>query len=527
MRVNRGATAQDKLDDLRQKYAMLEDDRKAYYESSQWTIKQNKETLQLAKNENKRLRNQLATVRSSTAKGDPNEEEYKSLTTHSRILRKRYDECHTEVLKLTRHLERLRDSTMDLQRDAVRPTDEDSPQMRYIRLLENRLDKALIKYNEAHSIRKTYEQIVRRLREDRINFDNQLEQIEKTLRARETDLGELVLMSHDANHAREVAKMELHGIEDQVQSERALRAKELTEKRQQMKAKKELHAKIRLREKEKQEALTEARKKTEQELKDAERMQRELKSAAYNSELQKITTYEEGFNKVKQSTGLSDVNDIVSKCLSQDEVKHNLRNNVKEAQSRVEQQLEEKAMLKSKLEEMKYTGTASSANHKLIDTIERDLHSETNGLVKLRDKYELSAKVMIEMKTGVMHLLEKLDAVKIKDEHVYQGMMGSNMLLPSENDNIGELMQVCEAKMLKALEYVQEDEYGRVSTTNYENAEPGPGNMRVFIAKDPEEDLESEEEGSILDREAMKQESHNKVFKAKHSKRKSTHAGRH
>ena len=83
-----------------------------------------------------------------------------------------------------------------------------------------------------------------------------------------------------------------------------------------------------------------------------------------------------------------------------------------------------------------------------------------------------------------------------------------------------------EAKMLKALEYVQEDEYGRVSTTNYENAEPGPGNMRVFIAKDPEEDLESEEEGSILDREAMKQESHNKVFKAKHSKRKSTHAGR-
>ena len=36
-----------------------------------------------------------------------------------------------------------------------------------IRMLENRLDKAMIKYNEAQSIRKTYEQIVKRLKEVR------------------------------------------------------------------------------------------------------------------------------------------------------------------------------------------------------------------------------------------------------------------------------------------------------------------------------------------------------------------------
>lgn len=41
----------------------------------------------------------------------------------------------------------------------VRATDDGSPAMRHIRLLENRLDKALIKYNEAQSIRRTYEQV--------------------------------------------------------------------------------------------------------------------------------------------------------------------------------------------------------------------------------------------------------------------------------------------------------------------------------------------------------------------------------
>ena len=32
----------------------------------------------------------------------------------------------------------------------------------------------MIKYNEAQSIRKTYDQIVKRLKEERVNFDNQV-----------------------------------------------------------------------------------------------------------------------------------------------------------------------------------------------------------------------------------------------------------------------------------------------------------------------------------------------------------------
>ena len=49
-------------------------------------------------------------------------------------------------------------------------------------MLENRLDKAMIKYNEAQSIRKTYEQIVKRLKEERVGFDNQLGAIERPMR---------------------------------------------------------------------------------------------------------------------------------------------------------------------------------------------------------------------------------------------------------------------------------------------------------------------------------------------------------
>jgi len=51
---------------------------------------------------------------------------------------------------------------------------EENPMMRTIRLLENRLDKVMIKFNEAQSIQQTYEQVVKRLKEERVGYDSQL-----------------------------------------------------------------------------------------------------------------------------------------------------------------------------------------------------------------------------------------------------------------------------------------------------------------------------------------------------------------
>lgn len=61
---------------------------------------------------------------------------------------------------------------------------EENPLMRNIRVLENRLDKVMIKYNEAQSIQKTYEEVVKRLREERVGYDNQLSIVESSLKGK-------------------------------------------------------------------------------------------------------------------------------------------------------------------------------------------------------------------------------------------------------------------------------------------------------------------------------------------------------
>merc|ERR1712151_1143382 len=134
-------------------------------------------------------------------------------------------------MQKSRHLYELDCKLNELSMDSKLPKTEDSPQMRHTRVLENRLDKAMIKYNEAQSIRKTYEAIVKRLKEERIGFDNQLAAIERTLKAKERDYEELLLLSHDAYHAKEMAQAELHRFEQGVMEERNQRDKEVQEKK--------------------------------------------------------------------------------------------------------------------------------------------------------------------------------------------------------------------------------------------------------------------------------------------------------
>lgn len=134
-------------------------------------------------------------------------------------LRKSYDELKGVSTSSSSKLEILKDEVRACELESRRPTDEDTPLTRSIRVLENRLDKAMIKYNEATSIRKTYQQIVHRLKEERVGFDNQLSALERTLAAKQRDYEELLLLSGDANHAREIAQIELDRVRSGYEEE--------------------------------------------------------------------------------------------------------------------------------------------------------------------------------------------------------------------------------------------------------------------------------------------------------------------
>ena len=82
-----------------------------------------------------------------------------------------------------------------------------------------------------------------------MGFDNQLAAIERTLAAKQRDYDELLLLSGDANHARESSLGELDRVRAGYDEERRRREKELRERNQVVQIRRQMLERMKQREK--------------------------------------------------------------------------------------------------------------------------------------------------------------------------------------------------------------------------------------------------------------------------------------
>jgi hypothetical protein len=71
----------------------------------------------------------------------------------------------------------------------------------------------MIKYNEAMSIRRTYEQILDRLKQERASYDIQITSIQQSLKTKQHDSKEFKQLLHDAQQAKHYSEMLLKNTE--------------------------------------------------------------------------------------------------------------------------------------------------------------------------------------------------------------------------------------------------------------------------------------------------------------------------
>ena len=451
---NTAAATEDELADLQRRVHLLEGDRKAFYEASQWTIKQNKETLELVKEENKHFKEALALLQrekgSAAEKGTHNTVE--KLTGEVNELKKRYNELK-HIAKLRQSdLTKRNDELRDLERDGQRAS-ADNPLARQIRVLENKLEKASSKCMEAAAFRKTYDHIINRLKDEKRHFDVQLQQSMTTLKAKEADLAELIQMSTDAHRAKETAKAELARLEQTIAEERKIRQKELAERRKLVQAKIEVNQRMEQRERKRRELQLEAAGELNM---DGEQnliknyVAQGFYSASAEHELQmqkdKVTTYEEAFRRIKEATGIEDINEVIEKFLTQDETALNLTHLTKEAQTRIEALNEEKGLAKAKVEEMRYAGPSTFGSRRIVDEYDAKLAEANSKCDKNRKRFDKMAKLLVNAKAGIQHLADRLEPVKLPDAQK----------LDMSDDNVLKILNDCEAKLDRLVDVAQE-----------------------------------------------------------------------
>mmetsp|Transcript_10667 Transcript_10667/g.16893 ORF Transcript_10667/g.16893 Transcript_10667/m.16893 type:complete len:553 (-) Transcript_10667:21-1679(-) len=505
--------ADDEYQELQKRFQILESERKNLFEHTQLEVKKNKEALGKLKKENKELRSNLSSLMSDQGRSTGKDSEIGKLEQQVQELRRKHDDVRHQCQFRQKELDTMQDKLKDLEKEMSKLKDDDTPLTRNIRTLENRLDKAMIKYNEAQSIRKTYEQIVKRLKEERIGFDNQLAAIERTLKAKEKDLEELVLMSHDAQHAKEVAKAELLKLEHQLMEEKKQREKELADRRALVQQKVEMNQRMEKRDKMRREMAMVEGGEQGGDAGDAS-LKKTMFSTAFHSALnehvmeeeqKKITTYEEAFRKIKDATGVSDVNEVIQKFLTQDETHNNLVVMTKEAQARIDALNEEKAQAKAKVEEIKYSGTGSLGSRRIVDEFESHLSEATSKCERNKQKYERIAKILINVKSGVEHLADKLEPITVEQEAVVM-----------TDSTVVEVLAQCEAKLMRLMDSVEgdqpsleQDAQGQEKLMTSQEIEMPAYNIRIQIPHDADDDsgdddMEEDDQEDVPDRDQVK-----------------------
>jgi hypothetical protein len=443
MAAKTSMTPEEQLDDLQRRFQLLEGERKATYETAKLNIQQNKEIITQMKEENKNLRNQIGTIRNEKPQSREKELDMKQLEVQG--LQRKLDTMKNENIKKKAHLDTLEIKLGELSEGAKLHSSEASPEMRQIRVVENRLDKAMIKYNEAMSIRKTYEAIVKRLKEERIGFDNQLAGIERTLKAKERDYEELLLLSHDAYHAKEMAQAELHRFEQGVMEERNQRDREVQEKKSLVEQRVTMNKRLEQREKKLREK-EEFEKTSEQKLKEASAtsdLTAGISSDYANEERQKLMDYEEAMHAIKEATGVSDVNEVIQKFLTQEETQANLKALQKENQAVIDRLTEERRRLRLQVEELKFSSGGNVGRRQAIDDFETHLAEATEKFDRNKGKFERMAKMLIDMKAGIDHLEEKLQPIKLEGDAP----------LEMSDENVDEILQRCDIRIQRLISF--------------------------------------------------------------------------
>jgi len=122
----------------------------------------------------------------------------------------------------------------------------------------------------------------------------------------------------------------------------------------------------------------------------------------------KIDIFEAAFRKIKDATGVSDVNEVIQKIVSQEGTTENLMLLTKENQAKIAHLHAAKEAARQRVDEAKYAGGGGGHRRKLVDDMEESLQSHHAKIERVRGKHERLSGMLIAVKAGVKHLAEKV-----------------------------------------------------------------------------------------------------------------------
>ncbi|XP_045347976.1 outer dynein arm-docking complex subunit 3 isoform X1 [Leopardus geoffroyi] len=446
------STVNAQVAELQKKVQVLEGDRKAFYESTQWTIKKNQKTISQLREETRTLHLRLADLLQGDEKMVQavirewkSEKPYLKNRTGQQALEYLEHQLREKVKQLDalRHqvgLQRklldelwLQYSLRELERAEAQSGNTEVAKT--VRNLENRLEKARMKAEEAEHITRVYLQLKAHLQEESLHLENRLKFMEAEVVKTKRQLEELQVVDQEASNARDMAKNQLQCLEESVFRERKKRERHLSE------------CKKRAEERKLQNQRLERQTQREHVLLQSEDLTQENLRAKEETLKRRWSMYqmEVLFGKVKEATGVADTHAVVRRFLAQGDAFTHLEALKNKNKQRLLTLKQEKQRLQREFEDLKYSGEATLVSEqKLQAELQERLKAEEQRRTEAQDKLEHTIQSMQMAREGLEHL-----AGKMKHIAVDAGSFAGKVLDPKADDYLPALLGVVEEKLLK------------------------------------------------------------------------------
>eukprot|EP01039_Chlorochromonas_danica_P009443 gene9443-10432_t len=310
-----------------------------------------------------------------------------------------------------------------------------------IKVLDNRLDKCLTRFNETIAQNKSLRQKIDEYRRERIVFDVIYKKLERDLHEKKKEMTAIINDSKNAYQARDKSQSEMAALQQHAEKERAEFESEFKELGDLIKQQQIALEQLRLKQFERTDDMSsKASVMQEEEGRPGDPSgailaswgdPRKDKNLLAPLSQEKIHSYEEMLLKIQEATGLRDVQEIVNKFLEAEEQNFSLFNYVNDINSEIERLEHSISNMRSQIEKYRGQGLSSdSQRKKTVRDLEEKLARTDKKAAEYEARYQVAVRTINQLKNGIQSIFTRIGATSTSVDEMLgnQGVTESNMM---------------------------------------------------------------------------------------------------
>jgi len=284
-----------------------------------------------------------------------------------------------------------------------------------ILILENRLDKALVRYNEALAHNKTLRAQIDNLRRERLVFDQTYRKLERELQEKKKEMAIVIEQSNRAYEARDAAVNEMATLKAQADREQAAFEAEWRELGRLIESDKKMKELMKNRSKEERDN---AERRGELTMEEEGKLKKKVVRGNWNIakdrasqqiSMEKVQSYSEAFARIQQATGISDIDELVSTFINAEDENFRFFNYINKLNQEIEKLEEQIGETKAEIEKYKGQGAnADTQRKKILKDLEERL-AKTEARAEVYEQRQSAAqKTMNALKDGISKIFTRI-----------------------------------------------------------------------------------------------------------------------